>query len=312
MRASFSVKRNQCICSQNKVKYYHIAIYLSNLLETSLLFVPIIITMIKSKDNQMQILVTNDDGISAPGLWALAAELKNIAEVVVVAPDREQSASGTAVSLRQPLRVQKIPPVVSGIEAYSVEGTPCDSVILALGRLIKDDVNLVVSGINQGHNLGDDILISGTVGAALQGYRRGLPALAISVAVTDNSGQENAARLAKLIARRITDKKLTTGIFLNINLPDLPLSRMKGIKIAQPAHKTHIDTVEEGHDGRRKYYWLVRQKQNNNADENTDIRILDNGYISLTALHNTLFRKTIQGIDNRLCSELFNELKRIE
>jgi len=116
----------------------------------------------------MQILITNDDGILSPGLWALAAELKSIARVVVVAPDREQSASGTAVSLRQPLRVQKIPPSISGVEAYSVEGTPCDSVILALGRLIKGEVNLVVSGINQGYNLGDDILISGTVGAALQ------------------------------------------------------------------------------------------------------------------------------------------------
>ena len=122
----------------------------------------------------MQILVTNDDGIFSPGLWALVAELKSIARVVVVAPDMEQSASGTAVSLRQPLRVQKISPVVSGVEAYSVEGTPCDSVILALGKLIKDEVSLVVSGINQGHNLGDDIHISGTVGAALQGYLRGL------------------------------------------------------------------------------------------------------------------------------------------
>jgi 5'-nucleotidase len=260
----------------------------------------------------MQILVTNDDGILAPGLWALVAELKSIARVVVVAPDREQSASGTAVSLRQPLRVQKISPVVSGVEAYSVEGTPCDSVILALGKLIKDDVNLVVSGINQGHNLGDDILISGTVGAALQGYLRGLPAVAISVAATDNSSWENAARLAKLLAEKIITGNLPADIFLNINLPDLPLVDIKGIKIAQPAHKTHIDTVEEGHDGRRKYYWLVRQKQDNNADENTDIQVLENGFISLTALHNTLFRKTIPGIDDSLCSELFQELKRLE
>ncbi len=260
----------------------------------------------------MQILVTNDDGILAPGLWALVRELKGIARVVVVAPDREQSASGTAVSLRQPLRVQKISPVVSGVEAYSIEGTPCDSVILALGKLIKDDVNLVVSGINQGHNLGDDILISGTVGAALQGYLRGLPALAISVAATGNSGWENAARLAKLLAEKIIAKNLPSDIFLNINLPDLSLAGIKGIKIAQPAHKTHIDTVEEGHDGRRKYYWLVRQKQNNNADKNTDIQLLESGYISITALHNTLFRKAMPAINDSLCSELFRELKKLK
>lgn len=268
--------------------------------------------MIKSNGNLMQILVTNDDGILSPGLWALVAVLKSIARVAVVAPDREQSASGTSVSLRQPLRVQKVSPVISGVEAYSVEGTPCDSVILALGKLIKGDVNLVVSGINQGHNLGDDILISGTVGAALQGYLRGLPALAVSVATTDNSGIENAAQLAKLLAKMIINQNLPADIFLNINLPDLPLAGIKGIKIAQPAHKTHIDSVEEGHDGRRKYYWLVRQKQGKNAAENTDIQLLENGYISLTALHNTLFHKTAPRIDSNLCSELFQELKRLE
>jgi len=257
----------------------------------------------------MQILVTNDDGILSPRLWSLAAELKSVARVVVVAPDREQSASGTAVSLRAPLRVQKISPLVSGIEAYSVEGTPCDSVILALGNLIKDDVNLVVSGINQGYNLGDDILISGTVGAALQGYLRGLPSMAISVAAADNSGWENASRLAKLLAHKILDKKLNSDIFLNINLPDLPLACIKGIKITQPAHKTHIDTVEEGHDGRRKYYWLVRQKQNNNTNEDSDFQVLESGYISLTALHNTLFRKTMAEINDNLCFELLQQLK---
>jgi 5'-nucleotidase len=260
----------------------------------------------------MQILVTNDDGILAPGLWALVRELKGSARVVVVAPDREQSASGTAVSLRQPLRVQKVSPVVPGVEAYSVEGTPCDSVILALGKLIKDDVNLVVSGINQGHNLGDDIFISGTVGAALQGYLRGLPALAVSVAAENNSGRENAARLAKLLAEKIIAKKLPSDIFLNINLPDLPLAGIKGVKITRPAHKTHIDSVEEGHDGRREYYWLVRQKQNNNAAKNTDIQLLESGYISITALHSTLFRKDVAAINDSLCSELFRELKKLK
>lgn len=260
----------------------------------------------------MQILITNDDGVLAPGLWALVRELKDVARVIVAAPDREQSASGTAVSLRQPLRVQKVSPVVPGIEAYSIEGTPCDSVILALGKLIKDDVNLVVSGINKGHNLGDDILISGTVGAALQGYLRGLPALAFSVAATNNSGWENAARLAKLLGEKIIAKNLPSDIFLNINLPDLPLADIKGIKIAQPAHKTHIDTVKEGHDGRREYYWLVRQKQDNNAGKNTDMQLLESGYITITALHNTLFRKTIPAINDSLCSELFRELKKLK
>jgi 5'-nucleotidase len=257
----------------------------------------------------MKILVTNDDGILAPGLWTLVKEINSMAQVVVVAPDREQSASGTAVSLRQPLRVQSVSPLIPDVEAYSVEGTPSDSVILALGNLIKNGVDLVISGINQGPNLGDDILISGTVGAALQGYLRGLPALAISVVAASNPCLENAALLAKLLAKKIEAKQMPDDIFLNINLPDLPLAEIKGIKVTQPAHKSHIDTVEEGHDGKREYYWLVRQKLGINVNENTDIQVLEQGNISITALHNILFQKPLSGITDSLCSELFRQLK---
>lgn len=123
----------------------------------------------------MKILVTNDDGISSEGLWTLVKELKNIAQVIVTAPDREQSAIGTAVTLHQPLRVKRVRPMVPEVETYSIEGTPADSVILALSKLIKDRVDLVVSGINQGLNLGNDVPISGTVGSALQGYLHGFP-----------------------------------------------------------------------------------------------------------------------------------------
>ena len=115
----------------------------------------------------MKILVTNDDGIAADGLWILVRELASIAEVVVVAPDREQSAAGTAVTLWEPLRIRKVHPVVPGVETYAVEGTPSDSVLLALGSLVKGKIDFVVSGINWGMNLGDDIYISGTVSAAL-------------------------------------------------------------------------------------------------------------------------------------------------
>jgi 5'-nucleotidase len=151
----------------------------------------------------MKILVTNDDSVFAEGLRTLVKELKNIAQIVVAAPDREQSAIGTAVTLRQPLRVQIVRPIVPGVETYSVEGTPADSVILALEKLIKNKVDLVISGINQGQNLGNDVLISGTVGAALQGYLRGFPALAISIDATDSLYLDNAAKLAALLAEKI-------------------------------------------------------------------------------------------------------------
>lgn len=254
------------------------------------------------------ILLTNDDGIFAPGLWALAKELSTLDRVMVVAPDREQSASGTAVTLRQPLRVQAASPVLSGIEAFAVEGTPCDSVILALGKLAQE-ATTVISGINGGLNLGDDVFISGTVGAALQGYLRNLPAMAVSVATISSSGLESAARLVRLIVQRIKTGVLPSDIFLNINLPDLPLSKMKGLLVTQPAHKTHIDSVEEGNDGKRDFYWLVRSQIRNDAPENTDIWALEHGYITLTPLHTTLFRRPAPDMGQAFCSELMQELK---
>ena len=258
----------------------------------------------------MKILVTNDDGIFAQGLWALVKELKTIAQVVVVAPDREQSAIGTAVTLRNPLRVQSMIPVVPGVETYSVDGTPADSVILALSKLVKNKIDMVISGINQGLNLGDDVLISGTVGAALQGYLRGFPALAISVAAADNPYLNNAAKLATLLAKRIHSNGLPANIFLNVNLPNLPMSKIEGVKIARLAHKSHIDTVEERHDGRREYYWLMRQKVNKATDKKTDIWAIEQGNISITALYTNSSSKPSSPILNSLCSDLLPELRR--
>ena len=152
----------------------------------------------------MIILVTNDDGILADGLWALVVELKKIGPVVVVAPAEERSGVGTAVTLRQPLRVQSVTPLIPEVEAYSVDGTPADSVILALGKLATNRIDLVVSGINNGPNLGEDVFISGTVGAALQGYLHGLPALAVSMDAVNSPYLEGVAKLAACWPRRLT------------------------------------------------------------------------------------------------------------
>jgi len=260
----------------------------------------------------MRVLVTNDDGIFAPGLWTLVRELKKIAQVIVVAPDREQSACGTAVTLRQPLRAQRITPLVSEVETHSVEGTPADSVILALGKLVEDKIDMVVSGINQGPNLGNDVLISGTVGAALQGYLRGFPALAISVAAVDSQCLDNAARVAALLVEKIDSAFLPTNIFLNVNLPGLPLAKIKAVQLTSLACESHIDTVKEGFDGRREYYWLVRQQINTNADKNTDIWAIEQGNISITPLHTHLLHKSSPSIPDSLCTDLLQELKRTD
>jgi 5'-nucleotidase len=257
----------------------------------------------------MTILVTNDDGIFADGLWVLVRALKSIARVVVVAPDREQSAIGTAVTLHQPLRVQRVKPVVPEVDTYSVEGTPGDCVILGLSLLVKDKVDMVVSGINQGANLGDDILISGTVGAALQGYLRGLSALAVSAEAVDGHCLDTAARLAALLARWIGSNALSGNVFLNVNLPNLPLAGIRGVEITHLASGTHTDTAEEGNDGKRKYYWLVRSRTGKTTKNQTDIWALEQGNISITPLHTSWLNRSAPNIPADLGSALLRQLR---
>ena len=261
----------------------------------------------------MNILVTNDDGIYARGLWALVKELIEVGNVTVVAPDREQSAIGTALTLRQPLRVQRIECTPLPIETWAVEGTPGDAVVMALARLVKDKVDLVVSGINQGPNVGDDVLISGTVGAALQGYQRGVPAIAVSLVSRwdkrENLNVDAAARTTTLLARRFASGELSGNMFLNINAPDLPLSEINGMKVTHLAHETHIETVEEGNDGKRAYFWLVRRNICENPVSGTDIHAIEERNISITNLHTLLAPRKYHGITDAECAVIFAELK---
>jgi 5'-nucleotidase len=259
----------------------------------------------------MRILVSNDDGIYAEGIWILAQELSKIAEVIIVAPDREQSAVGTAVSLRKPLRVQKIIPLHRGIEAYSVEGTPSDSVIVGLGKVISEKVDLVISGINQGSNMGEDVLISGTVGAALAAYLRGFPAFAVSC---DNENWKEpylkgVATFTALLTKRLEKSPIPPGLFLNLNMPNLPLNEFKGIKITTLAHKSHVNTVEEGHDGKRAYYMLLRESVNHQVDKRSDIWATSQGNISITPLHLFLNDRIPQAFLQNLTAGLLEELK---
>lgn len=258
----------------------------------------------------MKILVTNDDGIFAEGLRTLVKELSNIARVIAVAPDREQSAVGTAVTLWQPIRIQKEKPVVPEVETYAVEGTPSDSVILALGKLITGKVDMVVAGINQGFNLGEDVHISGTVSAALQGYLHGLPALAISTARQNNHHLDTVARLAALLVKRMTSDSPLTNLFLNVNLPNLPLAQIGGAQITQLANESHINTVEEGDDGQGKYYQLVRQRQIKATDQKTDIWAIEQGNISITPLSTNLSSQPSSAALDDLCADLFQELQK--
>jgi 5'-nucleotidase len=258
----------------------------------------------------LKILVSNDDGIYARGLWALVRELKGVGEVIVVAPDRQQSAVGTSITLHYPLRVKKVRPRLSGVETYSVEGTPADSVILGLQMLAKDGVNLVVSGINEGLNLGNDVFISGTVGAALQGYFYDIPAIAISAAMVENKVRfDTAARMTTLLAKKVEQKDLLPGTLLNINLPHLPLRKIQGIQATRLGRRSYRDDIEKGNDGRRDYYWIVRSQPECGEEEGTDIWAVRHDKISITMLRDTIANSSEPSYLESLCSSLFAELR---
>jgi 5'-nucleotidase len=233
---------------------------------------------------RMNILVSNDDGVYADGLWALVRDLREIATVAVVAPDRDQSGVGTSVTLRHPLRLIKARAPLEGVDAYSVEGTPADSVILALRLVLEDKADLVISGINEGPNLGDDAYISGTVGAALQGFFYGIPAIALSIAAFGSLHFDEAARLARLLVGEIVDRSLHRRLLLNVNLPNLPREKIEGIEITRLGERKYADRIEPGHDGKRGYHWIMRGKSEWQSISGTDIWALEHNKISITPL----------------------------
>jgi 5'-nucleotidase len=257
----------------------------------------------------MHILVTNDDGINSEGLRLLVRELAEAVRVTVVVPGTERSAIGTAVSLFQPLRVEKVPPVVKDVTTYTTDGTPSDCVILGHGKLAPD-IDMVVSGINPGPNYGEDVFISGTVGAAMQGYTRGLPALSVSSASfsSDRDSLEAGAKAAAALVQRLAAENFPR-VFLNLNVPDLPLDKVKGIKLTRLARSSHINTVTEDNDGAVKQYRMIRERLVGAEVEGTDIQAVIQGEMSLTPLYTSLFDKPPQRLLKKLCAGLLQDIK---
>jgi 5'-nucleotidase len=229
----------------------------------------------------LNILVTNDDGVYADGLWAVVEELKKIGNVTVVAPDRDQSGAGTSVTLRLPLRLDQIKSPVEDVTTYKVEGTPADTVIMALRVAMKDGVDLVVSGINEGSNLGNDVFISGTVGAAIQGYAYGIPSIAVSVSGFGKLYYGAAAKITALIADFFKNNELPKKLFLNVNLPNLPEEQISGIELTSLGDRSYVDRVDNGHDGKREYYWIVRGIPEWSVTPGTDVWALEQNKISI-------------------------------
>jgi len=266
----------------------------------------------------LRILATNDDGVNADGLWHMVESLSQVGEVVVVAPDRDQSGVGTSVTLHQPVRVREIRPAVKGVKCYAVEGTPADSVILALGRLVEGEVDMVLSGINEGPNLGSDVLISGTVNAALLGHLMGIPAVALSVAALEKVHFDAAAGLAVVMARLIEAQALPQQTLLNINLPNLPLEQIQGVEITRLGHRTYKDTLKERQYGKRRHFWIVRSKlewesqESWEPDEGTDMWAVFNNRVSITPLHSDLTSPSALSTLKQLSSAIFRDLGKLQ
>jgi len=233
----------------------------------------------------MLILVTNDDGIAAPGLNVLAEALRTLGRVVIVAPDRERSASGHAMTLHAPLRAEEVGP-----DRYAVDGTPTDCVNLGVHGLLGEKPSLVVSGINRGANLGDDITYSGTVAAAMEATIMGVPSLAVSqeydggfLSVVDYAA---ASRVALVLARQVLDSGLPPDTFLNVNVPITPLSPDKGIRLTRQGKRIYGDLIIEKLDPRgRKYYWLGGGELSHQQDPRSDFAAIQQGHVSVTPLH---------------------------
>jgi 5'-nucleotidase len=232
----------------------------------------------------MRILLTNDDGVGAPGLWVLAGELAKVGDLTVVAPGEERSGAGTSISLRKPIWVQEVPSQVDGVKAYSVSGTPADSAILAISCLFPGEFDLVVSGINRGSNLGHDVYVSGTVGAAMQGYLHGIPSIAVSMYAYFDIDFRGAARAAALLARRVGTDGLKAPLFLNVNAPNVPPEDVEGIEITRISRKNYCDRIEKDVDSSGEYFLITRNEELEDALPGTDLWAVENRRISITPL----------------------------
>ncbi len=233
----------------------------------------------------MRILVTNDDGINAPGVWAVAEAMTDLGKVSVVAPDRDQSGVGMARTLLNILRVSEVESKLDGVTAHSVSGTPSDCVILADGSLFPEKFDLVVSGINDGANLGLDVLDSGTVGGALRGYFRGIPSIAVSVTAITGVEYGTAARVARSLAQHIADDAHDSPLTYNINVPNTPRDRIRGVMTTILGPKAYMENIERGHDGRRTHYWIKHNRPTNaKLPEGCDIWAARNNWVSITPM----------------------------
>ncbi|RMF33213.1 MAG: 5'/3'-nucleotidase SurE [Chlorobiota bacterium] len=237
----------------------------------------------------MNILVTNDDGIASSGIYALAEALRPLGTVTVVAPDRQQSAVGHALTVSEPLRVTRI--WRDGqFFGFAISGTPADSVKLAIARLLEAPPDIVVSGINHGYNTGINVLYSGTVSAATEAMLLGIPAIAVSLGSFDERADCSvAARTAAYLVERYHELVIPPKTLLNVNVPPLPEEQIKGVRITRQGQGIWNDAYEERLDPMgRPYYWLRGIYNHLDNDPNADDVAVEQGYIAITPIRFSL------------------------
>ncbi len=229
----------------------------------------------------MKILISNDDGVLAPGIEILAEEIAKIADVDVIAPDRNRSGASNSLTLLNPLRVREL---ANG--SHSVDGTPTDCVHLALTGYFDKHYDMVISGINDGSNLGDDVLYSGTIAAAMEGCNLGVPSIAVSCVSRDSQHYRTAAIFARKIATQVLQNNLPKMTMLNVNVPDLPVEEIHGIEITRLGTRHKAETTQKLEDPRgRTIYWIGEPGKEADASEGTDFYAVKRGFVSVTPIH---------------------------
>ncbi|MBI5038872.1 MAG: 5'/3'-nucleotidase SurE [Nitrospirae bacterium] len=255
----------------------------------------------------MLILVSNDDGIHSAGIHVLADALRSIGDVYIIAPDRERNAASHALTLHKPLRLEQL-----GDKMYSVNGTPTDCINLAINGILSEKPDLVVSGINKGGNLGDDVTYSGTVSAAFEGTLLGIPSFAVSQVAEGDYKFETAAKVAVFLALQIKERLLPPGVLLNVNVPNLDIKEIKGIKMTRQGKRIYDENaiIEKVDPRGKKYYWIGGSRLSWEKTEDSDFSAIEEEKVSITPLRLDLTEynalKTLQGWESVLAGKIRN------